>query len=345
MLGNAEVQLARPVSARQARLPVKPRYEPPSEVEELRYPGLVVSLFIVFICFDYLAALAFMFVWPITKGPDDYVFELVKLMVGALFASWFYVGQPTGSFTRYFAIHAIPWRAAVRIPLVYFGIYIVVGAVNRGVYQSLALVDVFKGDLSGPSSRSSGPVIDFIGSVIVAPLVEEVLLRGLVLQGLLRRYSKSTAILISSAIFGVFHGNSIQAINAFVVGCFLGWLFVATRSLWVTILMHACHNLFVDLFYEITRAIRPAILDRTSFPVIPSRHPDWLSQLLICYGTILAIALVGLLIIWLYYPAFHRALFDDPKAKEARSPQVMLGSAPQLTAFKARRVSRDVEAG
>ena len=91
-----------------------------------------------------------------------------------------------------------------------------------------------------------GEEANYIGAlvttIVVAPIAEEVLLRGIILKGLLSRYSAPTSILISSLLFGAIHGNLYQFVLALIVGVFFGWMFVKTRSLLLCILAHAFFN-------------------------------------------------------------------------------------------------------
>lgn len=78
---------------------------------------------------------------------------------------------------------------------------------------------------------------------IAAPLLEEVLCRGIFLRSFLENYSANKAILWSAIIFAVLHMNPWQAIPAFVMGYFMGWLFYRTKSLLPSIGVHFLNNL------------------------------------------------------------------------------------------------------
>jgi membrane protease YdiL (CAAX protease family) len=78
--------------------------------------------------------------------------------------------------------------------------------------------------------------------VIIAPLTEELLFRGLILRGLLSRYPVWISVLISSLLFGLFHLNPWQIIGATLGGLILGWIFVRTRSLVPCVFAHALFN-------------------------------------------------------------------------------------------------------
>lgn len=85
-------------------------------------------------------------------------------------------------------------------------------------------------------------VYSFLTLVIAAPILEELIFRGIVLDGLLKRYSPLISILLSSFLFGFVHLNPWQFITGFVIGAFMGWVYYQTRSVLITILIHASVN-------------------------------------------------------------------------------------------------------
>ena len=78
--------------------------------------------------------------------------------------------------------------------------------------------------------------------VVVAPVSEELLFRGLILRGLIIHRGVAGGIFYSALLFGFLHLNPWQFCTAFPMGLVLGWLFVRTRSLWPCILAHAALN-------------------------------------------------------------------------------------------------------
>jgi len=85
--------------------------------------------------------------------------------------------------------------------------------------------------------------LDIVLVVILAPLVEEVIFRGVVMKRLLDRGVRFPyAIAIPALIFGVIHMNVVQGIYAFVLGIILGLVYYWTKTLWAPILMHLIFN-------------------------------------------------------------------------------------------------------
>jgi membrane protease YdiL (CAAX protease family) len=78
---------------------------------------------------------------------------------------------------------------------------------------------------------------------ILAPIIEELVFRGVILEGLQIKYSRKTAVLISSLLFAAVHLYPWHAIvNAFFLALFLSWVMLKTRSLVLCIVAHALFN-------------------------------------------------------------------------------------------------------
>lgn len=78
---------------------------------------------------------------------------------------------------------------------------------------------------------------------LLGPLLEELLFRGAVEGHLLREWkSPWGAIVVSSLIFGVVHGNPAQIPFAFLLGMMFGWLYYRTGSLLPGVVGHVLNN-------------------------------------------------------------------------------------------------------
>ena len=80
----------------------------------------------------------------------------------------------------------------------------------------------------------------FLG--LLPAVCEELAFRGFILNGLRRRFSPGTAILISSFLFALAHMNVFQFLPAFVLGTVLGVLAVRSGSVLPAMVCHLCHN-------------------------------------------------------------------------------------------------------
>lgn len=81
-----------------------------------------------------------------------------------------------------------------------------------------------------------------MSTVVAAPILEEVLFRGLIFESVGERFGRGAGLLVSALLFGLIHGVPVQMINAFVVGLILGYIYLRTRSLISVIIIHAVNN-------------------------------------------------------------------------------------------------------
>lgn len=88
----------------------------------------------------------------------------------------------------------------------------------------------------------------FLMLVVAAPVLEEIIFRGVMLDGLLRRTTPIKAIVLSSFLFGLVHLNPWQFVVGFLVGVFAGWVYLRTRNLVAVIVIHAAINFSAYLY-------------------------------------------------------------------------------------------------
>jgi membrane protease YdiL (CAAX protease family) len=103
--------------------------------------------------------------------------------------------------------------------------------------------------------RDAGTVIlFFVGAVIFAPLVEELLFRGVLLRGLLRKVEPATAVLISAVIFALVHylgdPNTLPFLPALAgLGAVLAVVALRSGDLSASIFIHAGFNLTTTVLF------------------------------------------------------------------------------------------------
>ena len=85
-------------------------------------------------------------------------------------------------------------------------------------------------------------ILAFVTLVIVAPIVEEILFRGYMYGRLKKFLPVWSAIVITSVLFGLFHGSWVLAIDTFSLSVVLCLLREITGSLWASILLHMTKN-------------------------------------------------------------------------------------------------------
>lgn len=92
---------------------------------------------------------------------------------------------------------------------------------------------------------AEGFIIAVLSTAVLPAVLEEVVVRGIIMQPL-RRFGDKFAIVASALIFGIMHGNMVQIPYTLVAGLFWGYLAIATGSLWPSIILH-----FINNFYSV----------------------------------------------------------------------------------------------
>ncbi len=100
-------------------------------------------------------------------------------------------------------------------------------------------------DIKAPSGRG---VYMLLALLVVAPIFEELLCRGVVLEAIRRKHGGFLACLLSSLIFGVMHLEPQSVLNAFMIGMLLGYLYIRTNSIFAPICIHFFNNVIAYLF-------------------------------------------------------------------------------------------------
>ena len=80
---------------------------------------------------------------------------------------------------------------------------------------------------------------------IVSPLAEEIIFRGIVYNRMRRQYGKWVAIIGSALLFGLYHGNAVQALYGLVLGVLIAVLYEKYGSFIVPVVLHSAANIFV----------------------------------------------------------------------------------------------------
>lgn len=126
-----------------------------------------------------------------------------------------------------------------------------------GVLLQLALPVLYKPILrfvDGDPSESARKIVDsaqgpvgvilLVFSVgVMAPLVEELFYRGLLLRSLQRRFGTPTAVLVSSAVFAAVHRQLLPLPGLFLFGLIAAWVALRSGRLGPAWAMHVGFNL------------------------------------------------------------------------------------------------------
>ncbi|WP_418981909.1 lysostaphin resistance A-like protein [Alistipes sp.] len=157
--------------------------------------------------------------------------------------------------------------------------------------------------LPAPPDQLGRGVWAALTAIVFAPVFEETICRGVVLGSVRAKWGVVAAWLLSSLFFGVLHLQPLLVINAFFIGLILGFIYLATGSLWASIILHAVNNAMAYLLlvsgHEETMVIE-LVGSRTWYVVI--------------YIAALAVAAVSARMVW---RTLARLKAAEKKAQEA----------------------------
>ncbi|MBE6558260.1 MAG: CPBP family intramembrane metalloprotease [Ruminococcaceae bacterium] len=198
--------------------------------------------------------------------------EKLTISLGAFFESFFYMSMFLIPASLYFAMggqnYSEPIRFRLKLPK-YLPLILLSGI---GVIMSASMVNDWFCDFIGFSLpmvdtaqyMSDPEIFALYMTLSLAPaFAEELLFRGVVYSNL-RPYGKTYAILVSSLMFALMHQNAAQLFYTMVAGVILALVYEATDSIWTSILLHMCNNLYAVLqtaiLYRFDEASASAII-------------------------------------------------------------------------------------
>lgn len=94
--------------------------------------------------------------------------------------------------------------------------------------------------------------LTFAVSVVLAPIIEEIVFRGVLFPAIKRRYGLMAGVMVSSLVFTLVHINPVQMISVLPLGIYLAIMYHRTGSIYPGMALHATWNLMVLLIAQST---------------------------------------------------------------------------------------------
>lgn len=209
-----------------------------------RYPSIIQALFLVLLTMG----LQFLTGILLETIPLRTTHELLgQLSPGAAnlvaFSVVIYWGVKRSSFEIKQRLWAFNIPATLILALVFtiIGLHIILSEIDNLLQLFLPMPEGIA-DFFFQIITDSHILTAVVTLIIIAPLTEEILFRGVILEGFLGNYSTVKSMFLSSLLFALLHLNPWQLPHAFVLGLFFAYLYVKTRSLLLCILGHALNN-------------------------------------------------------------------------------------------------------
>lgn len=208
--------------------------------------GALLVLTLSLLVSKYVLDLLVDFEWPVAV----YVALLAVVGYGPSIAWWWFASERWGSGDRFRDVGATPrWSDLAWGPLVWLATIVVQVFVGAIVLAFDVPLSNNTDDIGRLSADRTYTVAIVIAAVIAAPLVEELVFRGLVMRSLLSKLPAVIAVGLQGILFGVAHidpvrgtGNIGLAIILSGVGISLGSAAYLLRRIGPTVVAHAIFN-------------------------------------------------------------------------------------------------------
>lgn len=177
-------------------------------------------------------------------SPRFAIYCLISTVVVLGYGWW----KTKATFSEVFPLTRVRWFLLFEIAVCLIGLYVLtfnIGIFIYAFYPTPPLIRQLLPDQMGVGGYWS----TFFWTVMIAPAMEELLFRGVILRGFLKRYGPVNAVVASAVLFGAIYGSVWHFPSAFIIGLILGWCAVETKSLLPCLFGHAFWNfLALELF-------------------------------------------------------------------------------------------------
>lgn len=133
------------------------------------------------------------------------------------------------------------------ITIVLVNVFFSYGMIYLSIYAQNFIPIIESYSLSSITANSI-PKLGIISTVIVSPISEELLFRGVFLNRLKLVVPTTFAILITSILFGLLHDYS-NIISAIIFGICMCIIYIKTQNIFTCILAHAINNLLAQIIF------------------------------------------------------------------------------------------------
>ncbi len=158
------------------------------------------------------------------------------LLLGAL---WYKKHRPFNDFSLKEVSNGTLFLSLV---LMGIALQVLVSMCLNAIYPLLPQILIEQYDALMETLLGGNVLLSLFVTVILAPLAEELLFRGVTLRKATKIMPFFLANILQAVLFGIYHGNLIQGVYAFAIGLILGYVAEYFHSIWASILLHAFVN-------------------------------------------------------------------------------------------------------
>ncbi len=216
----------------------------------MKQKELINALFytVAFMIIQFLASVLIMALLQVTGNGEllvsPYV-SIASMVVCSVVTLAVYVPMGWAKWSKRYLMSR-PWA------VLFWSVMVAIGVVIPSMYvqeQLPELPNVVEAQMAEMMSVPGG----YFVICLLAPLVEELVMRGAVLRALLLWKPERCwlMIVLSALLFAVIHMNPAQMPHAFAMGLLLGWMYVRTGSIVPGVAFHWANNTVAFVLYRL----------------------------------------------------------------------------------------------
>ena len=215
----------------------------------MAYPNLKQSVWLVvlFFLFSMVVGLPFGVLGAILdrslfKSP--YVIQFLILASFILTVMYAY-RRTDRTWSDILLLQPVSWQLYLPLGVCIVGLAIVGSDLGNLFRQLIPVPESVQDLFGGPARRETPYLFTFYAMVVQAPMIKEVLFRGVILGGLLAHRTRNRAIIWSTLLFAISHLHPWRYPTALILGLVFAWWVVQTGSLLPAIVGHALNNFLI----------------------------------------------------------------------------------------------------
>ena len=159
------------------------------------------------------------------------------------------------------------------------------------VFMELLEICGYSSILGSLEINNFGIYLVYVLTACIAPAIcEEFLFRGVIASGL-KEKGFTVALVASSIIFTLMHGNPEQTVHQFIIGYVIGYAFLKTGNIWIGVIVHFVNNFTaVTMTYVSSLTAGEEVASETAIVVEP---PVTISSFIISVIIAAVMAFIG----------------------------------------------------
>lgn len=208
--------------------------------------GNVIKLFLVLIGFQLLISALFKFVglhYEINKS----LATVIGINLAILLTIVYY--RRHLNISQLFYLKTVNIKSTLTVLFLAISSFFFLGLIDLLIIRLVPKYEILDKLIEDMRAESISSVLHIL---IFAPVMEELLFRGLILESLLKKYNRWRSIILCSLFFACFHLNPYALISTFIGSVIICLVYIRLNSIIFAIIFHFTFNLTVHIAYSNT---------------------------------------------------------------------------------------------